>query len=133
MDASQLAMLQQISQNNSLHNPSTNNKKGTPAIAHLPDHQTAPLRQPPPAVAAAAAVAPPPPQQTSVPPPSHTPDPDPATRTFIAEKKSQQQLLTFVPDPSIGDLSQFNFSLFDPTSALHWVQFAQHWHNTYQV
>lgn len=40
---------------------------------------------------------------------------------------------TFVPDQSIGDLSQFNFSLFDPTSALHWVQFAQHWHNTYQV
>ena len=46
---------------------------------------------------------------------------------------SSSSSATFVPDQSVGDLSQFNFALFDPTDAAHWVKFAQHWHNTYQV
>jgi hypothetical protein len=40
---------------------------------------------------------------------------------------------TFVPNASIGDLSQFNINEFDPTNASHWLHFAQQWHNTYQV
>lgn len=40
---------------------------------------------------------------------------------------------SFVPNESVGDLSQFDLTSFDPTAASSWLRFAQQWHNTYQV
>lgn len=124
-------MLQQISQNNTRQSLATNQKANSPPSTYLSNRESASSNRQAPAAAAAVSAASP---YNSAPSLSRTPDLETSTtNSSTAEKASQQKLLTFVPNQNIGDLSQFNFNLFDPTSALHWIQFAQHWHNTYQV
>lgn len=59
------------------------------------------------------------------------------TSPQVAQKaeanRAQTDTLAFQPDVSVGDLSQFDLSSFDPTVAVHWLRLAQQWHNTYQV
>lgn len=134
-------MLQQIAQNKSRQNNVGHSEPLDPRPAPAP--VTAPVLAPD------RAPGPPPslPKQTPSAPPVQVSKPYSvaSSSSNAAPVQTAESLATtmmglkdttsysFVPDQSIGDLSQFNFTLFDPTSSLHWIQFAQHWHNTYQV
>jgi hypothetical protein len=134
-------MLQQIAQNNSRQGATEVTRPPAPAPARVSSPPQSQERAPgappsiprPPATTAATSA----PiyteaqtHSTTVAPPAQAPTQAPFA---VPPPASTLEAYSFVPDVSIGDLSQFNFTLFDPTSALHWVRFAQHWHNTYQV
>lgn len=142
LDAAQLAMLQQIAQNKGRQdatepgNPPPSASAPTPKPVPSPPQRREPMPGPPPTIPKPASASTyPEARPHAVASPASAPAPVQAT--FVAPPPTttptSMETASFVPDPSIGDLSQFNFTLFDPTSALHWVRFAQHWHNTYQV
>jgi hypothetical protein len=133
LDANQLAMLQKIAQQNSEPGPIQSQQKSyshhyeeeqkqqqqqqqqQPSYKEPQGHEPRSLPSSLP-TASSATVA-----TTTLPNPS------------VNEVSPSAPDSNFVPNQSIGDLSQFNMMEFDATNAAHWLQFAQHWHNTYQV
>lgn len=115
-DPTQIALLQQLAQQN------THKREGSNEGSKTSDMQrsTSNGYQEPPR------------------PSQRSPPKDVISQVAISNVDEQRQsstaaITSFSPDESVGDLSQFNFALFDPTSPSHWIQFAQHWYNSYQV
>lgn len=50
----------------------------------------------------------------------------------IHENQSSNANANFWADASVGDLSQFDLTSFDPTKSENWLRVAQQWFNTYQ-